>query len=101
MSKSAAFIQGRCYFIVSYADEDLRFPLIETYVYVGIDIYPHGSGNKLWYFKQPDAFVKSGNSAEESERNDFVCLDEATLGLVSDIPDLVGKLTEVEGRLDA
>tara|TARA_B100000745_G_scaffold300387_2_gene254161 strand:+ start:4809 stop:5201 length:393 start_codon:yes stop_codon:yes gene_type:complete len=48
--------KGKAYFDVSYSDDDLIIPNIETLIYVGKDILESGK----YYFQTPDCYFQNG-----------------------------------------
>jgi hypothetical protein len=53
VARPEILIPGNCYFWVSFHDNDLLLPAIDTLVYVGTDT---GEDDKrVWLFKQPDS----------------------------------------------
>lgn len=56
------FIVGNTYYLVTYADEQLRVPLIETYFYLGTDILGDQGRpeDTRWYFQEADSYLEDG-----------------------------------------
>ena len=60
MNKSE-LIENGCYFFVSYSDETMQYPLIETLVYVGVNVLSGDDDEiPMWYFQDPDSFSERG-----------------------------------------
>jgi hypothetical protein len=88
------FNLGKCYFTLSYYDEQLDMPLVETYVFIGVDLLEGDKDRpeRTWYFKLPDNFVSTGYRLERTEFEQCVRFGEDTIELVLDLPDLVSQL---------
>ena len=100
MPDSDKFVKGRCYFMLSFYDEDLEIPLVETYIFAGKNMIKKSRVSEdLWYFKEPDAFIENGAAMTEKDFENCICLDEEHLELVHDLPMLIGKLKEIRDRL--
>jgi hypothetical protein len=89
---------GNTYFTVFYADQKLRFPVVETYIYLG----PEGEDH---IFQTARSFHQRGNWNEmtESERAEFegapiLVLDSASLDPVVAISGLIGEMNDTVDR---
>jgi hypothetical protein len=86
--------------MLSYFDEELRLPLIETYVYLGQDLL----GDKLRevdtisYFKRPDRFLATGYRLESNDLADCIRVGLDTIELVLDLGELITALHAVSAR---
>lgn len=85
------FILGNPYFMVSYYDEKIKLPLLETYVFIGKNILKN-EREELWYFKDPDAFISEGYNLTEEMFETSVCLGVDTIELMLDYEELIEKL---------
>lgn len=59
MTNGTSFEPGQCYFLMGYCDRDLRIPDIETYLYLGCNIFGPQSED-CWYFQEARSFVEHG-----------------------------------------
>ena len=88
------FHLGSCYFTLSYFDEQLKMPLIETYIFIGVDLLPgeKEAAERTWYFKRPDSFLATQYQLTGAELQECVRFGEDTIELVLELPDLIHKL---------
>lgn len=94
------FERGKCYFMLSYFDEDLLMPLIETYVYIGMNLLATDApaSEPVWYFKKPDQFLRMGYRLETDDLRDCITVDQESVELLLDLPELVERLADVAAR---
>lgn len=87
---------GRCYFMLSFADNEGLMPLVETYVYVGTNLTeqdkPPGTTR---YFKTPDSYLKSGVRLQKEDFEECIRVGEDTIELMLDLRQLVQQLQEL------
>ena len=84
-------IAGGCYFIVTYSDSALRYPQIETLVFVGLNVLPDDlERDQVWYFQDPDSYCEFGKFflSDDKERFKVTTMREETLELVLDFDGL-------------
>lgn len=88
---------GRCYFMLSFADNEGRMPLVETCVFVGINLTEQDqkAPGTTRYFKTPDSYLKSGVRLEKADFENCIRVGEDTIELMLDMPQLVQQLQEV------
>ena len=63
----AAFTQGEVYFFVTYSDVKMCYPLIESYIYLGMN-FSDEDLEDTWYFQWVSDFTKHGSALEGVER---------------------------------
>lgn len=53
---------GETYYLVTYFDEKLRYPSIDTFVYLGRDIFGDRAADEdaLWVFQTAGSYVEDG-----------------------------------------
>ena len=56
--------KGKAYFEVSYASRDIEIPDIETYIYIGKNIFPPREGSDDYYFQTPHSYLTHGDFAK-------------------------------------
>ena len=66
----ATFAAGEIYFFVTYPDVKMCFPLIESYVYLGMNLSDEDHED-TWYFQWASDFSKYGSALEGTERPVF------------------------------
>jgi hypothetical protein len=66
------FVAGEVYFRVKYAEPMRRYPLIESFVFVGKNLSDDDSEN-TWYFQFADCFAKIGSILKGSGGDRRVC----------------------------
>ena len=90
---------GRCYFLISFLDEEMRIPEIETYIYIGKNLISESdvSDESGWYFQDPESYLKHGpfKSTRKNLGRDVVCVDENTLDLFCELPVLISRLSKI------
>jgi len=72
--------QGRVYFSVTYADEDMRIPVMETLVFIGKNLDPSDAG--LLYFQDIGSYrngVRYREGIEEEGYGEFYTRTEGHL----------------------
>jgi hypothetical protein len=68
MTEEIKFEPGQCYFMLGYCDRDLRIPDIETYIFLGRNVFGPQSED-LWYFQEARSFVEHGRVKTTSDPN--------------------------------
>ena len=58
MSTQMDFDKGQAYFDVDYSENELIVPNIDTYIYVGKNLFD--GDEEQFYFQTPDCFFKHG-----------------------------------------
>ena len=92
------FQKGKVYFRVKYADVTMRYPQIDSFVYVGKNLSDEDSED-TWYFQFADSFTKSG-SAVENPGDDLkvCCITSRDIGDMLDLNELTAELQASESR---
>jgi hypothetical protein len=72
-----AFVEGEVYFFVTYPDASMHFPLIESYVFLGVNFSDEDLDN-TWYFQPTADFNQFGSALTGFERPVF-CANEEQL----------------------
>jgi hypothetical protein len=65
-----ALTKGEVYFFVTYPDVKMCYPLIESYVYLGMN-FSDEDLEDTWYFQWASDFSKHGSALEGTERPVF------------------------------
>lgn len=92
-------IQGSCYFLVWYYDDDLRIPDIETYIFIGKNVLPSDKeDDERWYFQNPESYLKKGSFIKTNDGSDCGVFrtDQETLETIYDLEGLIGTLAEIK-----
>ncbi|HZZ91028.1 MAG TPA: hypothetical protein VFE23_00605 [Usitatibacter sp.] len=91
---------GTTYFTIFYADQKLRFPVVETYIYLGRDGPDH-------VFQTARSFHQRGNwnkmtaaDRAEFEVSPLFVLDSESLDPIVDISGLVTEMNDTLERLE-
>lgn len=95
MTNEDRFEPGRYYFLLGYYDRKFRFPLIQTYVFIGKNIDGDSNAGDRWYFQEPEAFLRSPRAdqgADDDENGIVTATEEALEGFV-DLAGLVAELS--------
>lgn len=96
--KSDQLVVGQCYFLLGYYDEDLRFPSISSYVFVGKNIFPDdksGQGDR-WYFQEPTSYLTHGAFRPQgpAPADDILAVDYDALDGIRDWAGLIDELAK-------
>lgn len=94
-------ITGNCYFMVSYFDQEMRFPDIESYIYVGTNLLESDEAdNPYWYFQDAESYVEQGvfTQIEDKTSRKLVRADEDALEMFFDYDGLLCVLREGKER---
>ena len=89
------FEMGHCYFMLSFFDNEGRMPLVETYVFIGVNLMEQDQQGTTWYFKKPDGYIKSGARLEKADLKSCIRVGEDTIELMLDMAQLLQQLQEV------
>ena len=65
-----AFTKGEVYFFVTYPDIRMYYPLIESYVFLGMN-FSEEDKEDTWYFQWASDFSQHGSALEGIERPVF------------------------------
>ena len=92
------FTVGELYFRVKYAEAAKRYPLVESFVYVGKNLSDEDTED-TWYFQFADSYAKHGSILEGSGGDRRVsCLLARELGDMLDDAQLPGELAAARNR---
>lgn len=97
MTHEDRFEPGHYYFLLGYYDREFRFPLIQTYVFIGKNIEGDGTAEDRWYFQEPKAFLRRQRDDAgigDTESGIITATKESLEGFV----DLSGLIAELSGR---
>ena len=91
---------GKPYFIVGFYDKEFIYPVISTYVFLGVDVFEEKEPNEPteYCFQDGASFGEHGNlnnSSPEASDAEFVILNREQLDMVVDKEGLVEWLQEV------
>lgn len=99
MINEGSFVTGRCYFLLSYYNDDMSIPDIESYIYVGKNVMPSDKKTKeeWWYFQSPETYLKLGSFFLSDDERDLGVLrtNSNTLELFCDLEGLIQKLSDI------
>ena len=87
---------GEVYFFVTYSDTAMRFPLIESYVFLGMNFSDEDLAN-TWYFQPADDYNQFGSALTGFERPVF-CANEEQLIEFQNEHQLLFSLQEATSR---
>jgi hypothetical protein len=98
-----SLVEGNCYFLVGYFDNSLCIPEIETYIFVGKNLFPEDAGGKdAWYFQKPGTYLQHGPFHKLPPSEDY---EPLMMGLdilevsIKDLDGLSEFLTEIKKRI--
>jgi len=92
------FSKGEVYFRVAYPDREFRYPLIETFVYVGKNLSDEDRED-TWYFQFAEGFGTHGSVLEtESGDRKVRCLHVDQLSEMLSLAQLKCELDQAESR---
>jgi hypothetical protein len=91
--------KGGVYFTFAYCDEDMRYPSVSAYVYLGAGLL--GGAVSKHFFQATDSYQEHGNWAAMSEEERLrlgpdavICCDEKDLSLMKNVDELIEELAE-------
>lgn len=85
--------EGECYFAVAYCEDRSGYPVIETYVFIGKDVFDGDNG--CWYFQEVEPYVlHNGKSVDKAKQRkcDLISIDEGQIAGMFDFPRLAEAL---------
>lgn len=88
--KLEAYTRGEVYFFVTFPDTAMHYPLIESYVYFGMNLSEEDTED-TWYFQPAEDFCRRGPALEGSERPVF-CATKDQLNEFQDAEKLLTTL---------
>ena len=93
------------YFRVSYQEIDSMYPHIDTYVYIGKNLYPeaHEDNQDYYYFQDAESFEKHGICLELSENIEHftIYLRSDSLASMENINCLIEHLTYIKTQIES
>lgn len=101
IKNTKSLVIGNCYFLVSYFDQEMRFPDIETYVFVGINLLEgKAEGGSYWYFQDAESYVEQGifTQIEDKTSREVMRADKDGLEMFFDYDGLFDVLEEGRSR---
>jgi hypothetical protein len=88
---------GACYFLLGFYDQKLKFPYIQSFIFLGKNLFPP-IGDELWYFQQPDYFAENFAIEYDSlENSGVITIGVDGIDAVSDINGLIEALSTIRG----
>ena len=88
--------------MVSYFDQGMRFPDIETYVFVGNNLLEDDGGEDMsyWYFQDAESYAEQGifTQIEDKASREVMRADEEALEMFFDYDGLCDVLEEGRKR---
>jgi len=98
MQKLSEFIEGEVYYRITFPDVELKIPLMESFVFIGINLSEEDKDN-TWYFQFAEGYAKDGSILEtEGGDRKTRCLGCAELGEMLDIDGLTKELQGAKKR---
>ena len=92
------FIVGEVYFRVTYPGSSLKYPRVESFVFVGKNLSDEDTKD-TWYFQFADSFANSGSILEKSGGDRRVaCVSQDELHEMFDEDQLLEKLIAARKR---
>lgn len=95
---SDRFTVGELYFRIKYAEPARRYPLIDSFVYVGKNLSDEDTED-TWYFQFADSYAKGGSILASGGGDRRVsCVVARELGDMLDEKQLLGELGAARSR---
>jgi len=99
--------KGNVYFTIFYPDDDMKYPTVCAYVYLGSGL--HGGAKNKHYFQTTDSYFDVGNWAamSDAERRGLgpgsvVTCDEKDLdGFAKNVDEFIAELAGLRGKWKA
>ena len=90
------YVIGEVYFFVTFPDSEMRYPVVETYVFLGMNFSDEDWVN-TWYFQPILDFCEFGSAMEGTERSVF-CATSEQLDEFQNITQLTHSLSQAADR---
>lgn len=78
------FAVGEPYFLLHYFDQDCKFPVVTTLVFIGKNLEMACTKDDLWFFQDPESYLNSGAYGGVST---VVEQEESVVSQVYDFPE--------------
>lgn len=100
MIDSNKLIKGNCYFIVSYFDDGMCIPDVETYIFVGVNLLEENNDITYWYFQDAESYEKYGEFSQIQDKSsrEVLRVDKEALEMIYDYHGLIEVLDETRSR---
>jgi len=105
MDDPGKLVVGGVYFTIDFVDEALRFPCLQSYVYLGSGLFPEGGADEH-LFQTVESYSSQGSWSELSadarrtfDSNTLIICGSKDLGLMSNADELVDELQAYSDRL--
>src|SRR6516164_9517685 len=106
MDPARDFTKGSVYFTFLFCDEDMKYPTVCAYVYLGSGL--HGSAENKHYFQTTDSYSDVGDwgAMSDEERQELgpdaviSCDEKDVSGLVKNASELIAELSEFRSQWD-
>jgi hypothetical protein len=105
LNSASNLASGSIYFTIDYCDEELLYPHVQAYVYLGADLLGSGTKQGKHFFQTTDSYREAGNwaamSNEERSRlgpEVVISCDDEDIGLISDVDELIDELRKFQRR---
>ena len=87
--------EGRCYFSLEFCEQEMRFPCVQTYVYIGKNL-KNRKGEK-WYFQDAESYVTRGGASSfpKAARAALVMAGEDAVNHMFDLAGLAEALARL------
>lgn len=93
MAHPASLVPGNCYFLVTFYDEDLIVPCIETFVFKKQEL--DDEGEKIWIFEEPITETASSEEKLDDDEPILIGFRADTLYQLIELDGLVRKVNEL------
>lgn len=97
--KTSELQVGKPYFLFAFLDSDLKFPSIDTFVYIGMNILGENSSkdDARWYFQAAESYIDSGpfNPKTQKITNQLITVAEDLLKELLTYNELIERLTQL------
>lgn len=89
---------GDVYFRVTYADRALKYPGVETFVYLGVNLSDEDTEDN-WYFQPASDYAHYGSAlAENNSERPVVCVNKHDAADMLDTQGLVAAIEAASAR---
>jgi hypothetical protein len=92
--------RGKTYFAIVFSTRDAPIPEVETYIYIGKDVFGKGKTPRPeHFFQSPWSYFEHGDFAESSHRENLADKTHGHITMMSE--DMVETLVDLNGLIKA
>ena len=105
MALAGDLVQGRVYFSISYPDEAMLYPCVQSYVYLGVNVLGGAGKDPRHFFQTVESYHEVGSwvsmSPEERDKlgpDKVILIEGNDVDLISDTSEFIEFLADYRNR---